>query len=227
MEPKGLNQERVVQLSHRIVVAGIGPGNPHYMVPAAQSAIEKARVLVGGRRALAQFARPASSGQETMAVTRDIEGVMAFIKNHLVASDVVVMVSGDPGYYSLLDALRRHFPPACIEVIPGISAMQLAFARLALPWHEASLLSFHGRRPQEAQLAYRPGRVLGLLTDAHYTSHTIPTILLAAGWPANTGLYICARLSYEDESVTATTLGEAASLPEVASAVLVVVAPEL
>lgn len=226
MESEGLNQERAVLPSHRIVVAGIGPGNPHYMVPAARAAIEEARVLVGGRRALAQFARPAGSGQETMAVTRDIAGVMAFIKSHLAASDVVVMVSGDPGYYSLLDALRRCFPPACLKVIPGISAMQLAFARLALPWHEATLLSFHGRRPQDAPLAYRPGRILGLLTDAHYTSHTIPAILLAADWPADTGLYICARLSYEDEAVTATTLGEAASLPEVASSVLVVVAPE-
>ena len=42
--------------SHKIIVAGIGPGNPAYMVPEAVQAIEKAQVLVGGKRALAQFA---------------------------------------------------------------------------------------------------------------------------------------------------------------------------
>lgn len=225
MESEGMNREQAACSPHRIIVAGIGPGNPQYMVPAARDAIKDAHVLVGGRRALAQFARPAGSGQEAMAVTRDIEGVMAFIKSRLASSDVVVMVSGDPGYYSLLDALRRHFPPACLAVIPGISAMQLAFARLALPWHEATLLSFHGRRPQDAQLNYQPGRILGLLTDAHYTSHTVPRVLMQAGWPPEANLFVCARLSYEDEAITATTLGEASLLPEVASAVLIVTAP--
>ena len=101
-----------------IIVAGIGPGHPDYMLPAAARAIREAQVLVGGRRALAQFAR---EGQRTMAVTGDITAVMQFIREALATSYVVVMVSGDPGYYSLLDALRRHFPAACIRVIPGLS----------------------------------------------------------------------------------------------------------
>ena len=65
----------------------------------------------------------------------------------------MAMVSGDPGYYSLLDALRRDFPAKQIMVIPGISAMQYAFARLALPWHDAVLASFHGRPPAAQDIA--------------------------------------------------------------------------
>ena len=89
---------------NEIIVAGIGPGHPDYMLPAAARAIREAQVLVGGRRALSQFAR---EGQRTMAVTGDIAAVMQFIREALATSSVVVMVSGDPGYYSLLDALRR------------------------------------------------------------------------------------------------------------------------
>ena len=81
-------------------------------------------------------------------------GSYEFIGENLARQDVVVMVSGDPGYYSLLDALRRGFPQEAIQVIPGISSFQLAFARLALPWHEAELLSFHGRVPAEGKLTY-------------------------------------------------------------------------
>ena len=155
--------------SHRIIVAGIGPGNPDYMVPEALRVIRSAKVLVGGSRALSQF----SSGdkeQDTMAIKGDIVAVMDFIAEKLRDNDVVAMVSGDPGYFSLLDALRRYFPEEIIQVIPGISSMQLAFARLALPWHEADLLSFHGRRPAEEKLAYAPGRLLGMLTDGEYNS---------------------------------------------------------
>lgn len=205
---------------NEIIVAGIGPGHPDYMLPAAARAIREAEVLVGGKRALAQFAR---QGQLTMAVTRDIVAVMEFIRKALAKASVVVMVSGDPGYYSLLDALRRHFPPACIRVIPGISAMQLAFARLSLPWHEALLLSFHGRKPSEESLAYRSHGILGMLTDRTFTSKTIPAVLLAHGWPRETRLFICARLSYEDESIVKTTLAGAGELPETGSCILIAV----
>ena len=98
------------EMRYRIIVAGIGPGHGDYMTPAAHQAILSAKVLVGGRRALSQFA---AEGQRTMAITRDIPAVLQFIREELTASDVVVMVSGDPGYYSMLDASARcrwHFP---------------------------------------------------------------------------------------------------------------------
>lgn len=203
----------------KIIVVGIGPGNPAYLLPAARAAIDGAKVLVGGKRALADFALPE---QTVCPVTGDIPGVMNFISQKLAETDVCVMVSGDPGYYSLLDALRREFPLEQLEVIPGISALQMAFARLALPWHGARLLSFHGREPAAGELAYRAGTILGLLTDGSHTSRSISACLLEHGWPDKAKLHVCQRLSYEDEAIYHLTLGEAHSYPEWAHGVLVV-----
>lgn len=200
-------------------MAGIGPGHPDYVLPAALRAIREAKVLVGGSRALSDFAR---EGQRTMAIRGDIPSVLSFIREALSDSDVVVMVSGDPGYYSLLDALRRDFDEDCISVIPGISSVQFAFARLALPWHDASLLSFHGRRPSDDELAYAPGRVIGMLTDGKCSSRTIPKLLMDMGWPKETKAAICARLSYDDESIVRTTLAGATEAQEETHCVLVV-----
>jgi len=145
-------------MTHRIIVVGIGPGDSSYLLPKAQNYIENARILVGGRRALADY----SNGRaKECSIGADIPSVLEFIRTSLSEDDVVVMVSGDPGYYSLLDALRRTFPIDRIEVVPGISSLQLAFARLALPWHGARLLSFHGREPLPAELTYAPAAVLG------------------------------------------------------------------
>ena len=197
-------------MQNKIIVVGIGPGNPDYIVPKGLNAIKQAKFLVGGKRALSQFA---VDGQETCPITADIQGVMDFIRGKLQQADVVAMVSGDPGYYSLLDALRREFPAEQITVIPGISAMQYAFARLALPWHDATLASFHGRMPTAEEIAYKPGKILGLLTDSQHNSQTIAQILMKAGWPSEQPLHICSRLSYEDEEIITTTLQEAETLP--------------
>ncbi|WP_173442958.1 precorrin-6y C5,15-methyltransferase (decarboxylating) subunit CbiE [Selenomonas ruminantium] len=208
-----------MEAQNKIVVVGIGPGNPDYIVPKGLKAIEQAKFLVGGRRALNQFA---TDGQETCPITADIQGVMDFIRARVKLDNVVAMVSGDPGYYSLLDALRRDFPAKQITVIPGISAMQYAFARLALPWHDATLASFHGRTPAAQDIAYKQGKILGLLTDSKYNSQTIAEILLQAGWPQTQTMHICSRLSYDDEKVVTTTLGEAINLPAVTHCILII-----
>ena len=190
-------------MRHTITVVGIGPGDPAYLLPQARAAIHDARVLVGGRRTLAGLA---PAGVRTHAIGADIAEVLTFIRDALRDDDVVVMVSGDPGYYSMLDALRRTFPPEQLAVIPGISSIQFAFARLALPWHDARLLSFHGREPRAEELARTADAVLGMLTDGKHNSQTIAQRLLSSGWRLDDMMYIATRLSYADENIVRTTL---------------------
>lgn len=206
-------------MGNKIIVAGIGPGNEDFITPAALKKIRAAKFLVGGRRALNDFA---TDEQVTCAVTRDLDAPLKFIAENLPRGEVVVMVSGDPGYYSLLDLLRKKFPPAAIEVIPSISAMQLAFARIALPWHAATLLSFHGRQPAREAVQFAAGKILGLLTDADNNSATIPKLLLECGWPADSLVTVCARLSYPDEKIFTTTLAAATADEPVRHCVLIV-----
>ena len=206
-------------MENKIIVAGIGPGAENFITPAALEKIRAAKFLVGGRRALEQFA---NSQQETCAITKNLDAAINFIGEKISCAEVVVMVSGDPGYYSLLDLLRRKFSPEKIEVIPSISAIQLAFARLALPWHSATLLSFHGRRPADSDLKFAPNKILGLLTDAEFNSKTVAQILLENGWAENSSVAICARLSYPDEKIIRTNLIDAANSEPVKNCVLVV-----
>ena len=210
-------------MTHKIIVVGIGPGDPAYLLPKAKKTIENARILVGGKRALADYSH---SGARECVIGADIPGVLTFIREALTEDDVVVMVSGDPGYYSLLDALRRTFPIGQIEVVPGISSLQLAFARLALPWHSARLLSFHGREPLATELVRTEDTVLGMLTDGRNNSQTIAERLIAAGWKSQDRMYVCTRLSYEDECIVEMQLGAAADADGIGHGVIVVCAQE-
>ena len=105
---------------------GIGPGSPDYLLPIALKKIKNAKVLVGSARALRTYGQ---EGIKKYNITGDLTAVMTFIEENLRSADVIVLVSGDPGYYSLLPALKRTFSTVEIEVIPGISSMQVAFPK--------------------------------------------------------------------------------------------------
>ena len=152
-------------MQNKIIVVGIGPGSPDYLLPIALKKIKNAKVLVGSARALSTYVQ---EGIKKYNITGDLTAVMTFIEENLRSADVIVLVSGDPGYYSLLPALKRTFSTVEIEVIPGISSMQVAFSRIKIAWQEATLLSFHGRIPSQEQIEYIPEKVLGTLTDNTY-----------------------------------------------------------
>ena len=198
---------------NKIYIVGIGAGDPDYILPIAKRKIDSARVLIGGKRSLDTFAR---SDQKTFAITGNLDATLEFIRQEVDRNEIVVMVSGDPGFYSLLPLLRKHFEN--LETIPGISSMQLAFARLNLPWHDARLISFHGRTPKDLE----PGKMLGILTDSEYNSKTISKILIDRGWNSETRIAILSRLSYPDESIIKTNLQTAANSEPISHGILIV-----
>jgi cobalt-precorrin-7 (C5)-methyltransferase len=208
-------------MEHKIIVVGIGPGSEEYILPVAKNFIINAKVLVGSKRALAIFANDTCLRK---IITGDIQSTLSFIRENLLYNDIVVMVSGDPGYYSLLSSLRKNFKVQQLHVIPGISSMQLAFARLAIPWQNATLVSLHGRTPCKLDLKYNSERVLGILTDTVYTSATISELLLKNNWPSQTKVYICSQLSYADEEIIETTILDAIKAKVFTHCIMVVMA---
>lgn len=206
-------------MEYKIVVVGIGPGSPDYLLPIALKTIKNANVLVGSKRALETYA---GSGVITKVIDKDITAAIDFIKNQLRRNDVVVMVSGDPGFYSILKALKDHFSNTKLKVIPGISSVQLAFARLNELWHDAVLTSLHGREQDTNTLKYEPHKRMGILTDNVNKPQKIAARLLSLEWPEQTRVWLCENLSYENESIVLTTLKDVLNIDGFAHCVMVV-----
>ncbi|MCI7694133.1 precorrin-6y C5,15-methyltransferase (decarboxylating) subunit CbiE [Veillonella caviae] len=206
-------------MAHTLFIVGIGPGNPDYVVPRGLDLIRNATVLVGSERALEDFREPR---QIIYPVTGKLSILAEQIECELQNHDVVVMVSGDTGYYSLLPYLKKKFPSYPIEVIPGISSMTFAFARLGEVWHDANLMSFHGRQPAPEQLVYVEGKKMGFLTDPEFNPARIASILIETGWPPETRAAALERLSYDDEKIVDSTLEVLTDLEGFGHSVMVV-----
>ncbi len=203
----------------KLIVAGIGPGSPDYIIPAVTKAIQAADVLVGGRRALETLA---PTHRRKLYITGKLDILAAELAEVEEGAKVVVLVSGDPGYYSLLPWLKKNFPMADIEVIPGLSSVQVAFTRLNEVWQDADLLSFHGRIPTEEDLVYAPGRKISFLTDTEHNPGYICRELLQRGWPKDTKVSMLERISYEDERQRDGTLADCADEKGFTHSVMVV-----
>lgn len=183
----GLRPHRVARLFDRlqsdpeplpgVYVVGLGPGGFDYLTPAARRLIQWAEVLVGGGRALSLFPEVAAERKE---ITANLEEVVHFIRCRENLR-VVVLVSGDPGLYSFLGYLLRHLPRERVEVIPGISSVQLAFARAKLPWHDAHIISLHGREQETLLQAVREHSKVAVLTDPGFPPHEIARYLSEHG----------------------------------------------
>lgn len=204
-----------------LTVIGVGPGSPEYLTPAACQAARAAEILVGGRRALQLFA---DLPREKQVLGGDLERVYTFLQG-VRPRPTAVLVSGDPGFFSLLGWLQRKFPGEKITVIPGISSVQLAFARLGRGWEGATFLSLHGR-PLATLAPYLPqlaaGAVkLALLTGGSSTPAALGSYLAGHGL-ADLKLWVGWELGMEQEGTIWLTAAELAGSDLPAAGVVLV-----
>ena len=186
-------------------IVGVGPGPAEWLSPVAWQIIKQAEVIVGGKRQLAEFAPP---GVETIVIGADIAAVVSSIRQH-AHRRVVVLAAGDPGCFGVLATLRREMADLEWRVSPGISAMQMALARLGEPWDGVAFASAHGRDlAPVVEMARHQDRTL-VLTDHQRPPEILARALQDAGIESD--LVVLERLGYPDERLTRGTTAQIAS----------------
>jgi len=174
-------------------VIGIGPGRSEWLPPVITELVKNCEILVGGSRALELF--PDFKGRQ-YPLSGNLHSSIEVIRNALLEEKVVgVLVSGDPGFFSFLPRLKKEFPEEKIEVYPGISSLQFAFARAGLAWQEANFVSVHGRELSVLpQMITRPTAVL---TGGENTPQKIAQFYLERGY--NPHISVGNALAYPEE----------------------------
>ncbi len=174
-------------------------GSP--LSPAAEQALAAADLVVGGRRhldavALSATARTVVMGHVDMAANE-------IAKAHHDGERVVVLASGDPGYFGIVRRLSgRQGGYVELRVLPAVSSVAAAFGRLGLPWDDAVVVSAHGRPLAPVVNAWRryaaQSRPVAVLTD----TDSGPVALLDALGEDFDGCEVLERLGEPDERRT-------------------------
>lgn len=172
--------------------------------PAAAQALAAASAVAGARRHLAAVPLPPEADRIPL---RRLDPALDAICAH--PGPVAVLASGDPGFFGIVRALRaRGVAPA---VVPAVSSVALAFARLGLDWDDALVLSAHGRDAGPVTAAALAHPKAAILTGP---PEAATGALRAALRNAGRTIYVAERLGAPDERVRDLTHDPAAEVTD-------------
>ncbi len=140
----------------RIVVIGV---DERPLVPEAEDLVREAALVCGGERHLEDLGIE-PGGAATLK--GDLSEALARIEG--AEGLVVVLASGDPGFFGIVRLLGERFGPD-LRVLPAVSSVALAFARAGLHWDDALTVSVHGRDPRRAVNVCRSHPKVAVLTS--------------------------------------------------------------
>lgn len=198
----------MIEMSGKIYIIGIGPGSSEYLTKKALDTVKMSDYTVGSTRAIDLF----DDVQNKIAfnVKELLDTLERGVQLAVDGNTVSILSTGDPGFSGVLNTVLRISDEKCfskenIEVIPGISSLQLAAARCHIQWDNANVMTFHGRENIEDILpVINNGKVTIALPSRKVKD--MAQFLLDNGVESDRKVTVCERLSYLDEKIVTTTL---------------------
>ncbi|MBS3910851.1 MAG: precorrin-6y C5,15-methyltransferase (decarboxylating) subunit CbiE [Hydrogenophaga sp.] len=190
--------------------------------------LRAAQLVIGGTRTLQLLAAHISPD----AVQHDLSGALSQVPEWIRAAQaegrrVVVLATGDPLCHGIAAYLASRLCIEAIEVMPNVSTLQLACARLGLPWQDMKFSSVHskdagdwvpGSPPNHGLYALlrdiRQHDRLAVLTSPDNTPDRIARMLIAEGLADEVEMAVAERLCQPEERiVSGMSLSAAAQMP--------------
>lgn len=135
-----------------IVLAGAGMGSPGCLTKEVQKAICDADILLGAERLVRQYhpkleMRPFYLAEQIIPYLQEVQ------RRNLFAGKVVILFSGDSGFYSgcrlvyaaLREEIENHRLYASLRILPGISSVAYFAAQIGESYQDADICSVHGK----------------------------------------------------------------------------------
>jgi precorrin-6Y C5,15-methyltransferase (decarboxylating) len=181
----------------RITVIGLDGGA---LSAEAEGLLEEAALVAGGSRHLEALG--VEPGRAAV-LKGDLSEALGRIEE--TRGPVVVLASGDPGFFGIVRLLAGRFGWEKLRVLPGVSSVALAFAHAGLPWDDAVTVSAHGREPRRAVNVCRARPKVAVLTSPEFGPAELAREL--EGWER--AFFVAERLGEPDER---TFYGDAAAI---------------
>ena len=225
-EEEGLSEDEVkrylvekfdLSVKRDVVIAGIGPGAEAQMTLALVDACEQADVLIGAGR----MTKAVEKYQKPMLAEYSPEKIYEYLKAHPEYEKIVLLQSGDVGFYSgakKLQAVLAEDADFSVRVEPGISSLVYFCAKIGVSWEDAAFVSLHGQHCNFLESVRRNRKTLAIAGGKGSVREICQT-LSSYGWEQIV-LHVGTDLSYPEEQIVTGTPFELAKMEFAPLAVL-------
>lgn len=199
-------------MTGKIYIVGIGPGSSEYLTKKAMDTVKSSDYTIGSTRAIDLF--DDVTGKIAFNVKNLLDKIEEGVQLACDGNTVSILSTGDPGFSGVLNTVLRisgekNFPKENIEVVPGISSLQLAAAKCHIQWDNANVMTFHGRENIKDILeVINNGKVTIALPSRKVKD--MAQFLLDNGVDPDRKVVVCERLSYPDEKIVEANLKDIA-----------------
>lgn len=181
-------------LKPNVTVLGIGMGSEETLTIQGKRALEKADLVIGAKRMVDAVCK---NDRDVVYEYRS-EEIGRYIEEHPWYENIVIVLSGDVGFYSgakkLLSVLGEE-----TEVICGISSVVYFMSKIGLSWDDAKLVSSHGCDNNLISMIRFNQKVFSIMgTTDGISSLAKKLVYYGMG---DTLLYIGENLSYDNEHI--------------------------
>ena len=209
-----MNSE-TINLINKCRVIGVLDDGVASLSRTALAHLQQAQIVIGGLRTLELF----GAHIDPAAQQRDLSGALSQVPEWIRAAQaaeqrVVVLATGDPLCHGIAAYLASRLCIEAIEVLPNVSTLQLACARLGLPWQDMKFASVHSKDagdwveesgPEHGLYALlrdiRQNDRLAILTSPFNTPDRIARMLVTEGLADDFEMAVAERLCQAEERV--------------------------
>ncbi|HEY6534493.1 MAG TPA: precorrin-6y C5,15-methyltransferase (decarboxylating) subunit CbiE [Candidatus Nitrosocosmicus sp.] len=137
-----------MNLTKKLFVIGVGPGSKKYLTDYSKELIKNSHFIIGYKYTLSTISHLIDRSSQVFEITmKNQEEVYLNVFNNLMKNDdqCVVPFTGDVNFSEseVVDRLLDLFGDNNVEIIPGISSIQIASAKSKVPLDKSVIITFH------------------------------------------------------------------------------------
>lgn len=222
-EESGLNYESVLQALESVLkqkiegnaarilekrtisCIGIGMGTLDTLTHEAAETIRNADILFGAKRILESVEHMPGllhESQERVEEYRSAQ-IAEYLSTRPHLTRIVILMSGDVGFYSGARLVQDAFPDEKIDYYCGISSVVYFASKVPTSWQDAKLLSAHGRSLNLLNCVQRYPKIIMIVSGVEDVRAICQELVEAEMTYVH--VTVGTNLSYQEETVTSGT----------------------
>lgn len=185
-----------------VTVVGIGADGWAGLGEAARRLVLDAPLVIAGHRQ--QTLLPDIAGQDRRRWPTPMLPSLRALLDEYADRDLLVLASGDPLVSGVGSTLVDLLGAGRVRIVPAVSSVALARARLGWPAESVDVVTVVGRNPHSVLARLGPGRRLIVLSSDEHTPAVLAALLVGAGY-GGSAMTVLGELDGPSESVVVAT----------------------